>query len=105
VVESGEFVQVRVSDPRADRGEVEFLRNHGQGALLMVPVVSGGRSIGLLEVMRVAPRPFSRLELRRTHVLSSRLAALVERWPGETRPASELPSAPRGGRGVTDQAA
>jgi diguanylate cyclase (GGDEF)-like protein/PAS domain S-box-containing protein len=105
VVESGELVQVRVSDPRADRGEVEFLRNHGQGALLMVPVVSGGRSIGLLEVMRVAPRPFSRLELRRTHVLSSRLAALVERWPGETRPASELPSAPRGGRGVTDQAA
>jgi diguanylate cyclase (GGDEF)-like protein len=105
VVESGELVQVRVTDPRADRGEVEFLRSHGQGALLMVPIVSRGRSIGLLELMRKAPRPFSRLEMRRTRILSNQLAGLIERWEYELPPDPGLLSATGEGQGRSDRAA
>ena len=72
------LAQVIDADPGADPGEIAFLRALGQSALLMVPVVSRGVAIGLLEATRSEPRPWSRLEMGRARIVATQLVALVE---------------------------
>ena len=59
VLEAQEAVQVFVGDPAADPREVELLLRLGERSLLMVPVVAGGRSLGMLEIYRLTERPWS----------------------------------------------
>ena len=49
VLRDQEAVQVLVGDPEADRREVELLLSLGLRSLLMVPVVSRGESLGIVE--------------------------------------------------------
>lgn len=52
VIEEGETVEAHVNDPASDAAERAVLARHGHASLLMVPVSSGGRPLGLLEFIQ-----------------------------------------------------
>ena len=65
VLEGQVTAVVNLSDPAADPDELRELAREGDKSLLMVPLVYGGRSIGLLELMdHLRERRYSRQELR-----------------------------------------
>ena len=69
---------VNVGDPVADPAELGELRRYNDKSLLMVPLVYGGHSIGLLELMddsRV--RRYSRQELRLCTAIASQAAVAL----------------------------
>ncbi len=51
------------ADPAADPAEVAFLRSEGYGQELMIPLVAGGESIGLVEVLTKERVDFSEAQL------------------------------------------
>ena len=55
VLEGQRIESVSANDPAADRAEVRVLLNDGATALLMVPLVARGQTIGLAEITRVGP--------------------------------------------------
>jgi diguanylate cyclase (GGDEF)-like protein len=77
VLEAQEAVQVFVGDPAADPREVELLLRLGERSLLMVPVVAGGDSLGMLEIYRLAERPWSRAEINRARVVANQCASVI----------------------------
>ena len=56
VVERQELTSIHVDDPSADAAEVTVLREEESTALLMVPLVARGETIGLAEITRDGPR-------------------------------------------------
>ena len=56
VLEAQEAVQIRVSDPSHDPAERALLERQGQKSLLMLPLVSRGETIGLMEIVDVNDR-------------------------------------------------
>jgi diguanylate cyclase (GGDEF)-like protein len=78
VLRHQEAVQVFVGDPGADPREVQLLLQLRQRSLLMVPVVSAGRSLGMLEIYRVDERPWSRADVNRARVIANQFASVIE---------------------------
>jgi EAL domain-containing protein (putative c-di-GMP-specific phosphodiesterase class I) len=72
-----ECVQVLVSDPGADAGEIEDLFTQGLSSRLIVPVPSGGSVVGLLTAENVSERPWSRTEVHRARVIAHALGAFL----------------------------
>ena len=70
--------QVVVGDPASDPAEVALLERNGFGAVLMVPLVFGGRDVGLLELYRRHALPWSSAEIERAQLLAHQLAAVVD---------------------------
>jgi diguanylate cyclase (GGDEF)-like protein len=70
-------IEIAVGDPASDRAEVELLLGMGYGSLLMLPVVSRGATLGLLEVFRRDERPWVRAEINRARVISNQLASVI----------------------------
>ncbi len=69
---------VNVSDPVADPAELGELRRYDDKSLLMVPLVYGGHSIGLLELMdKSRERHYSRQELRLCTAIASQAAVAL----------------------------
>jgi GAF domain-containing protein len=68
VLEEQVAVAIDVTDPRADPAEAALLIELGHGALVMLPLVAKGRSIGLIELMSKSPIELDaeRLSLART---------------------------------------
>jgi diguanylate cyclase (GGDEF)-like protein len=68
VLEEQATVMIDTADPAADRAEVALLVQDGQRALVMLPLVASGESIGLVELL--SPHPIEldddRLSLART---------------------------------------
>jgi hypothetical protein len=56
--------QVVAGSPGADEAESAFLMHEGFGALLMVPVYSGPRPVGLIECYSTAALPWTRHQIR-----------------------------------------
>jgi diguanylate cyclase (GGDEF)-like protein/PAS domain S-box-containing protein len=79
VLATGEAMQILVSDPNADQAEVELLAKMGYRSLLMVPLLAGARSIGVLEACAVEERPWSRTQIHSTRILGYQLAHVLER--------------------------
>jgi diguanylate cyclase (GGDEF)-like protein len=52
VVEGQELTSMHIDDAEADAAEVAVLRDEGSTALLMVPLVAGGETIGVAEITR-----------------------------------------------------
>jgi EAL domain-containing protein (putative c-di-GMP-specific phosphodiesterase class I) len=73
-----ETVQVLVTDPAADPAEVALLRADGFAALLMVPVIARGRTLGLLEAVRFDEQAFSRSQVNRARIVAYQLGALLD---------------------------
>jgi diguanylate cyclase (GGDEF)-like protein len=63
VLESQSSVQVRVSDPDADPAEVQLLERRGRKALLMLPLVARGETIGLMEIIDECDREFDDFDI------------------------------------------
>ena len=73
----GEAAQVFLSDPAGDHAEADLLLSLGQRSVLMVPVVSRGKSLGLLEAYSRHDRPWARAEIDRARVIASQLASVI----------------------------
>jgi transcriptional regulator with GAF, ATPase, and Fis domain len=70
--------QVRVDDPHGDPAERRFLREEtGTGAMLVVPLVTGGAAIGVLHVHAMNPRWWTRTEAARARSYSYALGAVL----------------------------
>jgi diguanylate cyclase (GGDEF)-like protein len=68
VLEEQMALVVHVDDPEADRAEVKYMQEEGFRALLMLPLIAKGRSIGLVELYTITDVELdgSALELART---------------------------------------
>ena len=56
----------------------ELIERNGFGAVLMVPLVFGGRDVGLLELYRRHALPWSSTEIERAQLLAHQLAAVID---------------------------
>ncbi len=72
--------QVVIHDPNSDAAERALLADLGFAAVLMVPILSRGESVGLLEVFRETARPWTSSEIDNARLLAQSLAAAI--WVG-----------------------
>jgi GAF domain-containing protein len=79
VLETGEAAQVLASDPDADPAEVALLLEMDYRSLLMVPLLAGARSIGVLEACAAAERPWSRTQIHSARIIGYQLAHVLDR--------------------------
>jgi GAF domain-containing protein len=79
VIATGEAAQVLASDPDADPAEVRLLGELGYKSLLMVPLVAGAQSIGVLEANAAEERPWSRTQIHSARILGYQLAHVLDR--------------------------
>jgi GAF domain-containing protein len=70
--------QVVAGDPASDPAEVALLEASGMQAVLMVPLVFGGRDVGLLELYRRVALPWSNGEVERAQLLAHQLGAVID---------------------------
>jgi diguanylate cyclase (GGDEF)-like protein len=70
--------QVVAGDPASDPAEVALLEQSGMQAVLMVPLVFGGRDVGLLELYRRVAIPWSNGEIERAQLLAHQLGAVID---------------------------
>jgi GAF domain-containing protein len=77
VLHNQEAVQVLVGDPEADRPEVELLLSLGHRSLLIVPVVSRGESIGIVEAYSKFERPWTRTQINHARIISNQFGSVI----------------------------
>jgi diguanylate cyclase (GGDEF)-like protein len=77
VLHDQESVQVLVGDPKADPREVELLLTQGHRSVLIVPVVSRGESLGIVEAYSDAERPWTRTEINRARIISNQFGSVI----------------------------
>jgi EAL domain-containing protein (putative c-di-GMP-specific phosphodiesterase class I) len=84
VLEGREAALVRTADVAGAPDEVVVLRDLGFRAALLVPVTSGGRPVGLLQLFRQDDDPWTRRQIRLTRTVAAVLgpAALALRPAG-----------------------
>jgi diguanylate cyclase (GGDEF)-like protein len=70
-------VQTLVGDPESDPNEAALLLNLGERSVLMVPVVSRGESIGIIEAYRRDERAWTRAEVNRARVIANQFASVI----------------------------
>jgi diguanylate cyclase (GGDEF)-like protein len=70
--------QVVSGDPASDPAEIALLEQSGFQAVLMVPLVFGGRDVGLLELYRRLALPWSSGEIERAQLLAHQLGAVID---------------------------
>jgi diguanylate cyclase (GGDEF)-like protein len=78
VVLEQQYVQVQAGDPAADPAELELLGPGGYKALVMLPAMAGGESVGLVEIARRTDQPFTRSQVNRARVIAYQLGALLQ---------------------------
>jgi diguanylate cyclase (GGDEF)-like protein len=77
VLREQEAMQVLVGDPGADPREAELLLNLGYRSVLIVPVVSRGESLGIVEAYSHAERPWTRTEINRARIISNQFGSVI----------------------------
>jgi GAF domain-containing protein len=77
VVREREALHVSVFDPASDPAEVELLRRHGLTSLLMLPVIAGERTVGLLELRTASSRIWTRSDLQRAWIVAYQLGHVM----------------------------
>jgi GAF domain-containing protein len=77
VLRDQEAVQVLVGDPEADRREVELLLSLGLRSLLIVPVISRGESLGIVEAYSRLERPWTRTEINHARIISNQFGSVI----------------------------
>lgn len=86
VLSSQRAAQVLLSDPDADPGEAALLLSYEFSAVLMVPVIHAGESVGVIEAYRREERPFARIEINRARIISNQFSSLLYALFGSERP-------------------
>jgi EAL domain-containing protein (putative c-di-GMP-specific phosphodiesterase class I) len=74
----GEAVQVLASDPSTDPSELELMAAFGHRSMLMIPLMAGGRSMGVLELFSIEERPWTRAQIRCARILGYQIAAVMQ---------------------------
>jgi diguanylate cyclase (GGDEF)-like protein len=78
VLETDEPALVRLSDPHADRAETGLLIEMGQQIVLMLPMMSGGQPVGLIELYSSNPDyQITSSEFNRLRALSEQVALAI----------------------------
>jgi GAF domain-containing protein len=77
VLERHEPRAVCIGDEGVDEAEEEVLRSLGYASLLMLPLVLGGQTWGLVEVYRAEPVPFGAVEIRAATSVLAGVGGLV----------------------------
>jgi diguanylate cyclase (GGDEF)-like protein len=77
VLRDQEAVQVLVGDPEADRREVELLLSLGLRSLLIVPVISRGESLGIVEAYSRLERPWTRTQINHARIISNQFGSVI----------------------------
>jgi EAL domain-containing protein (putative c-di-GMP-specific phosphodiesterase class I) len=78
VLEGRMATQILAGDPTGDPAEIALLERLGHRSMLMVPVVSRGATVGLLEVYAREERPWSRTDVNRARIISYPLGSALE---------------------------
>src|SRR4051812_33077200 len=78
IVETQQFVQVLVSDPGADLGELAVLGRSGHRSMLLLPLVGHGEVTGVLMVLGAVERPFTRVETSRARIIAHQLGGVLD---------------------------
>jgi diguanylate cyclase (GGDEF)-like protein len=87
VLKTQESAQVLAGDPGADAAEVRLLGRGPYRSLLMVPVISLGQTVGLLELFREREEPWQRTDVNRARIICYQLGPVLETLVGSGRPA------------------
>jgi hypothetical protein len=77
VLHSQEAAQVLVSDPDSDPTEVDLLLSLGHQSLLIVPVVSHGETLGILEAFSDHDRPWTRTQINKARIISNQFGSVI----------------------------
>jgi len=78
VLSTGDAVHVLDGDAGADGAELALLRRAEATAMLLAPVVAGGRQLGVLMLFRDGDRRFTRAEVSRARVIGYGMASLLD---------------------------
>jgi diguanylate cyclase (GGDEF)-like protein len=78
VLETQEPIQIRVSNPDDDPAERALLEARDRKALLMLPLITGGETIGLMEVVDEADREFDVADVDFCQALCNVVAPAVQ---------------------------
>ena len=78
VLREQEAAQVLVGDPEADPQEVELLLALGIRSLLIVPVVSQGKTMGIVEAYSEVERPWTRTQINRARIISNQFGSMMQ---------------------------
>ena len=78
VLREQQAAQVLVGDPEADPHEVELLLSLGLRSLLIVPVVSHGETLGIVEAYSEAERPWTRTQINRARIISNQFGSVIQ---------------------------
>ncbi len=71
--------QIVAGDDAGDPAELEALKDAGFQAMLMLPVICGGRELAVLEVYRALPQAFTGAEVDRARVVAQQFGAALDR--------------------------
>jgi diguanylate cyclase (GGDEF)-like protein len=91
VLAAQETRQVMTRDPHADPAEVELLRVQGIASMLMVPILYGGRTVGLLEAYSAHERPWGRAQVYRARIIAYQLGAVLQRLGADRDVPTKIP--------------
>lgn len=72
-------LEVQLSDPAADEAERGLMRELGYASLLVVPMVDGGTTIGLVEFAHNTPRRWTAQDVVHARGLAAHLSPVVRR--------------------------
>ncbi len=78
VLQTQEPIQIRVSNESDDPAERALLAARGQGALLMLPLICGGETIGMMEIVDRADRAFDAADVDFCQALCNVVAPAVQ---------------------------
>ena len=78
VLSTGDAVHVLDGDAGADGAELALLRRAEASAMLLAPVMAGGRQLGVLMLFRAGDRRFSRAEVSRARVIGYGMGPLLD---------------------------
>jgi GAF domain-containing protein len=71
--------QIVIGDDACDPAEMAALTDAGFEAMLMLPVICGGRELAVLEVYRALPQAFTGAEVDRARVVAQQFGAALDR--------------------------
>src|SRR4029078_10260049 len=78
VLREQQAAQGLVGDPEADPQRVALRLALGMRSLLMVPVVSQGETLGIVEAYSETERPWTRTQINRARIISNQFGSMMQ---------------------------
>jgi GAF domain-containing protein len=81
VLQTQDSVQVLISDPGGELGELALLGGSDHSSLLVVPIVARGESVGVLLALLAEERPWTRDQVGRARIIANQIGGLLASLP------------------------